>query len=69
MVCVFPDPWVDPKRRSTFWFCNLHHGRIRVQHLGIYFADPPGVWVMGFAVFRGVRGARLGIEGVGGLGV
>ena len=30
-----PDPWADPKSRSTLGFYNLHHRRTRVQHLGV----------------------------------
>ena len=39
-----PDPWADPKSRSTIGFCNLHHRIARVQNLGIYFWILPGVW-------------------------
>ena len=38
---TYPDPWVDPKSRSTLRFCNLHHRSIRVQNWGLYFLDPP----------------------------
>ena len=31
-----PDPWADPKCRSTLGFCNLHHRSTRVQNWGIY---------------------------------
>ena len=44
MLCVFivvPDPWADPKHRSTLGFHNLHHESIRVQNSGFYFLDPP----------------------------
>ena len=30
----------DPKSRSTFGFCNLHHRSTRVQNWGMYFLDP-----------------------------
>ena len=42
--CFFhasPDPWADPKSRSTLRFYNLHHRRTGVQNWGIYFLDPP----------------------------
>ena len=31
-----PEPWEDPKSRSSLGFYNLHHGRIRVHNWGIY---------------------------------
>ena len=31
-----PDPWADPKSRSTSGFLNLHHRSIGVQNWGIY---------------------------------
>ena len=37
-----PDPWADPKNRSTLGFCDLHHRSIRAQNWGIYFLDPSG---------------------------
>ena len=37
----FPDPWADPKRRSSLGFYTLHHGTIRAHNWGIYFLDPP----------------------------
>ena len=36
-----PDRWADPKSRSTFGFCSLHHRSITAQNRGIYFVDPP----------------------------
>ena len=36
----YPDPWADPKSRSTLGFYNLHHRSTRVQN--IYLLDPPG---------------------------
>ena len=39
-TCDFPDPWADPKSRSTLGFCNLHHRAIRIQNWGFYFLDP-----------------------------
>ena len=37
----YPDPWEDPKSRSTLGFYSLHHRSIRAQNWGIYFSDPP----------------------------
>ena len=37
-----PDPWADPKSRSTLGFCTLHYRSIRALHWGIYCLDPPG---------------------------
>ena len=37
-----PNPWADPKSRSTLGFWNLHHRSIGVQNWGLYFLDPPG---------------------------
>ena len=37
-----PDPWADPKCRSTSGFYNLHHRNIGVQNQGIDFSDSPG---------------------------
>ena len=31
-----PDPWAEPKCRSTLGFYNLHHRSIRIQNWGIY---------------------------------
>ena len=38
-----PDRWADSALRSTLGFCNLQYRSIRVQNLGLYFVDPPGV--------------------------
>ena len=38
----FPDPWADPKSRSTFGFHYLHHRSTRLQNWGINFLDPSG---------------------------
>ena len=42
---LFPDPWEDPKSRSTLRFHNLQHRSTRVQNWGIYFLEDPRVWV------------------------
>ena len=39
-----PDPWPDPKSRSTLGFYNFHHRSTGVQNWGIYSLDPPRVW-------------------------
>ena len=35
-----PEPWEDPKSRSTFGI-NLHHRSGRVQNWGLHFLDAP----------------------------
>ena len=37
-----PDPWADPKSRSTLGFYNLQRRSTGVQNWWIYFLDPPG---------------------------
>ena len=38
-----PDPWADPKSRSTLGFHNLHDRNIRIQNWGLWILL--GVWL------------------------
>ena len=43
LVRLAPDPWADPKSRSTLGLYNLHRRSSGAQNWGIYFLDhPPG---------------------------
>ena len=49
-----PDPWADPKSRSTSRFYNLHHGSVRISNCGgFYLLDTRQGLVPAFAASRG----------------
>ena len=37
-----PDPWADPKSKSTLGLYNLNYRSIGVQNWGFHLFDPPG---------------------------
>ena len=45
----YPNPWADPKSKSSLGVHNLHHGSIRMVNWGVYFLDLPrglgSMWV------------------------
>ena len=42
-----PEPWADPKKRSSLGLHSRHRRNSGNQTQGICFLDPPGVWKAG----------------------